>query len=234
MEITKNTRVGEIVTQNLAYAKTLDNYGIDFCCQGKRTLLEACEEGNLSVDTVLSALQENKELETTTTDYTGWQLGELASFIEQNHHKYVEEASPIIAQYIEKIVRVHGAQHAELIEVQQLFNEIKGELAIHMKKEELILFPAIKKLANTSGNKSDGKGHFTNIANPIHQMESEHELEGFKIKRLRAITNNFTPPADACNSYKHTYALLKEFETDLYQHIHLENNILFPKAIALD
>jgi regulator of cell morphogenesis and NO signaling len=184
---------------------------------------------------VLRDLQLAVEAKDTTTDFNSWPLDLLTDYIEKKHHRYVEAKSLEIKPYLNKICSVHGERHPELFEIQQQFNASVGELAAHMKKEEFILFPFIRKLAKASQeNVSIDAPSFGTIQNPIAMMNQEHETEGDRFRKIETLSNNYTPPDDACNTYRVTFALLHEFEQDLHLHIHLENNILFPKSIELE
>ena len=142
---------------------------------------------------------------------------------------------PEIKLYLNKICKVHGEKHPELLEIQKLFNESAGDLTKHMKKEELILFPFIKKIATAKKEQTElAKPPFGSIENPINMMHHEHDDEGERFRKIAALSNNYTPPNDACNSYKVAFSLLKDFEEDLHKHIHLENNILFKRAIETE
>lgn len=159
----------------------------------------------------------------------------MADYIEKKHHRYVEEKTREITPYLDKICRVHGDRHPELFEINEHFNATAGELAAHMKKEELILFPFVRKMAKAKQENTKLEApHFGTVENPIQMMMHEHTAEGERFRKIETLSNNYTPPEDACNTYRVTFALLKEFEADLHLHIHLENNILFPKAIELE
>lgn len=138
-------------------------------------------------------------------------------------------------QFLDKLCKVHGANHPELFEINEQFNASAGELAMHMKKEELILFPYIKKMvASKSNHQPEGKPNFGTVQNPINMMMEEHNVEGERFRKIAHLSYNYNPPADACNTYRVAFSLLKEFEEDLHLHIHLENNILFPKSVTLE
>jgi regulator of cell morphogenesis and NO signaling len=170
-----------------------------------------------------------------TTDYKSWPIDLLADYIEKKHHRYVQEKTLEIKPYLDKICKVHGERHPELLEINEHFNATAGELAMHMKKEELILFPSIRKMVKTKQENSQWEApQFGTVQNPIQMMMDEHTAEGERFGKIETLSNNYTPPEDACNTYRVTIALLKEFEQDLHLHIHLENNILFPKAIELE
>ena len=236
MTIQEDQIIGELVANDYRTASVFKKYNIDFCCQGNRTINDACEakeiDGKLVVAD-LNALVQSQEA--GSIDYQSWPLDLLAEYIEKKHHRYVEEKTQEIKPYLEKIARVHGGRHPELLEINEHFNATAGELAMHMKKEELIVFPFIKKMvkAKEEGTKVAAP-NFESIQFPIQAMMDEHTNEGDRFRLIEALSDNYTPPADGCNTYRVTFALLKEFEQDLHLHIHLENNILFPKAIELE
>lgn len=236
MTIQENNIIGELVAKDYRSASVFKKYGIDFCCQGNRTIEDACDAKNLDSKSVVTDLNNiNQEKDTGSTDYQSWPLDLLADYIEKKHHRYVQEKTLEIQPYLDKICKVHGDRHAELFEIKNEFNASAGELAAHMKKEELILFPFVKKMvkAKLEGAKVDA-AHFGTVKNPIQMMMDEHTVEGDRFRKIEEISNSYTPPQDACNTYRVTFALLKEFEQDLHLHIHLENNILFPKAIEME
>lgn len=235
MEITKNTIIGELVAQNYRTASIFKQNKIDFCCNGNRTIADAAEQKKLDISSLLKDLELASSSQSDgNIDFNSWPLDLLADYIEKTHHRYVEAKIPEIMPYLEKVVRVHGDRHPELFEVFELFNESAGELTTHMKKEELILFPFVRKMIQAKAKGEKVQAPFGTVKNPIKAMMAEHENEGERFRTIAALTEDYTPPVDACNTYRVTYALLKEFENDLHKHIHLENNILFPKAIALE
>lgn len=236
MNITEKSIIGELVAENYRYATVFKTAGIDFCCSGNRTIQEACERKRIGSDELLANLQSiSSSSQQGITDYQSWPLDLLADYIEKKHHRYVEQKSQEIKPYLDKVCRVHGAHHPELLEINEHFTAAVGELTMHMKKEELILFPFIRKMAKA---KQDNivleRPHFGSIQNPIQMMEHEHSTEGDRFRKIETLSNNYTAPEDACNTYRVTFALLNEFEQDLHLHIHLENNILFPKSIELE
>lgn len=236
MEINQDHIIGELVAQDYRTASVFKKYGIDFCCQGNRTIQDACVKKNIDTKLVLSDLSGVvQEQSHAATDYKSWPLDLLADYIEKRHHRYVEQKTLEIKPYLDKICKVHGEHHPELFEIQQHFNATAGELAAHMKKEEFILFPFVRKMAKAKQEGLEiGTPHFGKVENPIQMMMDEHSAEGDRFSKIERLSNNYTPPQDACNTYRVTYALLKEFEQDLHLHIHLENNILFPKSIELE
>lgn len=234
METTVNTTIGEMVAKDYRAATVFQKFGIDYCCKGNRTLEEATEMKNINVNAVKTELEKvlNAPAE-ENMDFNFWPLDLLADYIEKKHHRYVEERIPLLLQYLNKLCKVHGDVHPELFEINRLFNETAGDLTSHMKKEELILFPYIRKMLKKQKDGSSvlSAPHFGTVKNPIKMMMDEHENEGERFEKIAALSDNYNPPADACNTYRVTYALLDEFEKDLHKHIHLENNILFPKSI---
>ncbi|RLJ96426.1 iron-sulfur cluster repair di-iron protein [Tenacibaculum discolor] len=235
MEINNNTTVADIVANNYKTATIFKLYGIDFCCNGNRTIQEVSTKKNIVPDTLINKLIRIDKGSKSTNDYQNWSLDFLCDYVYQNHHTYVEKQIPEILEYLTKIAKVHGNNHPELHEVLLLFKESAGELTTHMKKEELILFPFIKKLVTASNsNTTFTPPPFGTVENPINMMHTEHDNEGNRFRTIAELTNNYTPPEDACNTYKVALAMLQEFEEDLHKHIHLENNILFKKAIKLE
>ncbi|WP_027124750.1 iron-sulfur cluster repair di-iron protein [Gelidibacter mesophilus] len=229
-------QIGQYVAEDFRTAAIFSNYGIDFCCKGDRTIEEVCAKNNIDSDELLAKLEDIQNSNNQQSiDYKSWPLDLLAEYIEKKHHRYVEEKSPVLRQFLDKLCKVHGQRHPELLEVTALFIGCSKEMASHMKKEELILFPFIKRMVKA---KSEGttveSPQFGSVESPIEMMKHDHDAEGDRFRKIAALTNNYTPPADACNTYKVTYAMLDEFEKDLHLHIHLENNILFLEAIKLE
>jgi len=236
MEVQKNQIIGELVAKDYRAASVFKKYNIDFCCQGNRTINDACTEKKLDVVMVLNDLNAiGNTSNSAGIDFKSWPLDLLTDYIEKTHHRYVEDKSPELIAYLKKICEVHGKNHTELFEIKELMQQTIGNLAQHMKKEELILFPYITKMekAKRTGELLK-KPNFDSIQNPIIEMESEHSAEGDRFRDIETLSNNYTPPEDACNTYRVTFAMLKEFQDDLHLHIHLENNILFPKSILLE
>ncbi|MCX7550046.1 iron-sulfur cluster repair di-iron protein [Xanthomarina sp. F2636L] len=236
--LTKDTQkqIGQYVAEDYRTASVFSKYGIDFCCKGDRTIEEVCTKNNIDSNTLLSDLDKIVSSNANQSiDYKSWPLDLLAEYIEKKHHRYVEEKTPVLRQFLDKLCKVHGGNHPELFKINELFTASTGELASHMKKEELILFPFIKKMVKAQIEKGAILSpQFETVANPIAAMMQEHENEGERFRQIAELTDNYTPPADACNTYKVTFAMLDEFEKDLHLHIHLENNILFPEAAKLE
>ena len=229
-------QIGQFVAEDYRTAAIFSKYKIDFCCNGGRTINEACKkkgiDSNVLLDELHSVLNEKRG---ESIDYKSWPLDLLIDYIEKKHHRYVEEKIPVLRQFLDKLCRVHGERHPELFKINELFTASAGELASHMKKEELILFPFVKKMVKAKLNEGAVQSpQFGTVENPISLMMQEHDNEGERFREIAKLTNDYNPPADACNTYKVTFAMLDEFEKDLHLHIHLENNILFPKAIKLE
>lgn len=232
MKITEKNIIGELVAEDYRAAEVFSKYGIDFCCKGNQTIADVCTKKNISPDNLLNDLNEIKlQLENPVIDYKSWPLDLLADYIEKKHHRYVAEKTPVIQQYLAKISTVHGKGNPELLMIFEEFNACASALAAHMKKEELVLFPFVRKMVISNEVPA---AHFGSVENPIDMMKHEHDVEGERFRRIAALSNNYTPPDHACNTFRVTYALLREFEQDLHLHIHLENNILFPKALLLE
>ncbi|MFD2907609.1 iron-sulfur cluster repair di-iron protein [Flavobacterium ardleyense] len=234
MVLDTNKTIGEMVAEDYRTASVFSENRIDFCCKGNRTLDEVCSEKGLDVYTLLDQLEKVTASNNTSIDFNTWELDLLIDYIEKKHHRYVEEKIPVLLSFLLKLEQVHGVAHPELFEIKKLFKRTADELTQHMKKEELILFPYIKQMVEAARNKTPlNAPGFGSVANPIAMMMEEHENEGNRFEQIVEISNNYTPPTDGCNTYKVTFQMLQEFENDLHTHIHLENNILFPKAIVL-
>ena len=229
-----NKTVAEVVSENIKTAHVFKKYGIDFCCGGGITIDKACKKKNLDYSQLKEELLKADDAP-KAYNYNSWKLEFLIDHILNIHHTYVVESIPLILQYSNRVAEVHGHHYTEVLKINKLFNEAANELASHMKKEETILFPYIKSLLQLeSNNKRLNAPAFGTINNPIIMMEMEHEAVGAIFKEVARLTNNYTPPEDACNTFRALYAKLDEFEQDLHQHIHLENNILHPKAKRLE
>ena len=226
----------EIVTDDFRAAAIFERYSLDFCCRGGRTVEDACIEKALDKAPVLSELQLLLRRDISGSDsYSGRSLSDLTGHIVASHHAYVRKMVPVLLAHTEKVATVHGAHHQEVIRIARLFAMVAAELQAHMAKEEQVLFPFIDMLAGASErNEQCTRPPFGTLVNPIRMMEAEHRAAGDSLYEIRSLSANYTPPADACTTYRVTYQELQEFEMDLHQHVHLENNILFPMAIALE
>ncbi len=228
--------LGQIAVKDLRKAQVFKKYGLDFCCGGKKTVKEACVEKGLDAVKIEQELQKADSMPSSRPlPYDEWSLDFLADYIVNAHHSYVKKNLPDIKMYAEKVRKVHGDHHPELVRIHQLVEEINAELTAHLVKEEKVLFPYIKELvAATDHPTLLHAAHFGTIQNPINMMEMEHELVGKNLETIRELSGNYRLPGDACASYQLLYRMLDEFEEDLHLHIHLENNILFPKALEVE
>jgi regulator of cell morphogenesis and NO signaling len=228
--------LGEIAAKDLRKAQIFKKYGLDFCCGGKKTVKEACREKGLDVTKIEQELQQaDKLLTSRPLPYNEWSPDFLADYIVNTHHSYVKKNLPDIKAYADKVARVHGSRHEELLTLRQLVDEVYTELMNHMVKEEKVLFPYIKELVATKNNTQPlHASHFGTVQNPINMMEMEHEVVAKNLADIRELTNDYQLPEDACASYSLLYRMLDEFENDLHVHVHLENNILFPKALEIE
>ena len=231
-----NETLGQIATKDLRKAQIFKKYGLDFCCGGKKTVKEACKEKGLDVTKIEQELQQADKMPASRPlPYNDWSLDFLADYIVNTHHSYVQKTLPDIRAYAEKVMKVHGNRHPELLPIYQLVEEVNAELTAHMVKEEKVLFPYIKELVAASKNAQPlHAAHFGSVQNPINMMEMEHEMVGKNLAQIRELTNNYSLPEDACATYSLLYRMLDEFEEDLHLHVHLENNILFPKAPEIE
>lgn len=232
--------LGEIAVKDLRKVEVFKKYGLDFCCGGKKTVKEACAEKGIDVTKVEQELQAADKIAPASTSrplpYSDWSLDFLADYVVNTHHSYVKKTIPDLRAYSSKVAKVHGDHHPELLTINKLVDEVCDELGTHMAKEENVLFPYVKQLVASKNNRN-GNGQFGNfetIKTPIDMMEMEHELVGKNMEEIRALSKNYTLPEDGCASYSFLFKTLEEFESDLHLHIHLENNILFPKALALE
>lgn len=230
--------LGEIAAKDLRKAEVFKKYGLDFCCGGKKTVKEACAEKGLDVTKVEEELRNSDKASFTARPlpYNDWNLDFLADYIVNTHHSYVKKTIPDIRTYSEKVAKVHGTHHPELLRINQLAQEVCDEMSSHMVKEETVLFPYVKQLvsAKNSGNGKVKFGNLETVETPINMMEMEHEVVGNNMDEIQKISNNYQLPEDACASYSYLFKTLDEFENDLHIHVHLENNILFPKALKLE
>ncbi len=236
MKTLKEQTVGSIVARNWRTASVFQQHNIDFCCKGNISLSDACEVARLEPDQISHEI--NAVLEANTlpeVDYAAWPLDQLAEYIETRHHGYVTARMPELSAYLDKLSIVHGERHPELLKIRDLFTQSVGELTTHMKKEELMVFPFVKKMAQAQReNRKVAAPMYGTVQNPITMMMHEHTDEGDRFAKIADLSNHYTVPTDGCTTYRVAYNLLQEFEQDLHKHIHLENNILFPKAIELE
>jgi regulator of cell morphogenesis and NO signaling len=226
-----DTAVGDWVRRRPATARVFERLGIDYCCGGKRPLDEACRERQLDAQVVVEQLAATKDTEQDVVNWDDVPLNELCDHIEHTHHAYLKQELPRLAAIIAKVVRAHRETHPELVQVHQAFLDLRFDLEPHMVKEERILFPAIRALERAGAPQSFP---FGSVANPIRVMEDEHDHAGACLARIRELTADFRVPDGACNTYRVMLDSLHELEADMHQHVHKENNILFPRAADLE
>ena len=235
MEMKEETTIREIVRNDHRAAAVFEKHAIDFCCGGNKTLESVCEQKGIDPAMLVRELRLVEAA--SGSGYfrpDQWDPDVLADFIVNTHHRYVRRMLPQIRAHLAKLVSVHGMNHPELSAIAGRFEEVAGELTHHMQKEEVVLFPAIKTLVTLSAREQATRQAPFSIRRPIEMMEAEHQTAGDALTFIRTTSGDFVPPADACETYRVTYRELEDFERDLHQHVHLENNILFPKAIALE
>lgn len=229
--ITKKSIIGEIVANDYRTAEVFSKYGLDFCCNGNRSIEEASNSIGVDIPVLIETLNSFANDGSASDEFNHWPIDQLAEYIEKKHHSYVRSRIPVIQQYLYKLSNVHGKTHPELFEIKSLFTECAIALTDHMQKEEVILFPFVKEMVVAKLHNRKPIIPFGTIENPVRMMMHEHEMEGERLRKIAELSNNYTVPADGCNTYQVGLASLKAFEEDLHKHIHLENNILFPKAI---
>lgn len=228
--------IGEIVAEDYRAARVFENHKIDFCCKGGRSLSDAAKEKNIDAQRLWDEISKETESKTSEAEnFNAWPLDVLADYIVKTHHRYSEDQTRVLKPYLEKLSPVQSEQHAELPEIKKIFDEIAGEMAMHMKREELMLFPFIRRMVKAAENKENIKsGPGGPVGNRIEALIQDHNDQGDSFTKIADLSHDFQPPAGASDDYRFTLNGLKEFEADLHKHIHLENNILFPKAIALE
>jgi regulator of cell morphogenesis and NO signaling len=236
MNISPDSFVREVVKLNFKTAQLFRENNIDYCCGGNKAISDACKEAGVDADQLITQIEAIVTQKDPDSEYiNNLSLRELTDYIVKRHHTYVHKSIPILKRNLEKICEVHGEHHPELFEINKLFTESAGALTMHMQKEELMLFPYIKRLELAQASSSSvPKSPFGSVSNPIGMMMEEHQVEGDRFNEISKLSKNYQPPEDACTTYDVTFKQLKDFEDDLHRHIHLENNILFPKAIELE
>lgn len=232
-----NETLGEIVANDFRTAEIFKKYELDFCCDGKKTVREACADKGVDYKLVEEDLQHvDTVVASRPLPYNEWGLDFLADYIVNTHHTYVRKTVPDLRKYAAKVAQVHGGNHPELLEIYAIVEEVGTELLNHAVKEERVVFPYIKEIyaAKINGTPLQQNASLGSVRGPINLMEMEHEVVGRSVDKIREISNNYALPEDACASYSLLYKMLEEFEDDLHVHVHLENNILFPKALEIE
>jgi len=227
--------VGQVVASDFRAAAVFERFGIDFCCSGRRTLEDACLAAAADPDAVVRALDALPPPgETSDDDAAHWPVPRLIDFIVSTHHAYVRASMPSILRHLAKLSDVHGTRHPELMRVEAYFELLRIDLDQHMLKEEQVLFPYVRDLAESAGACGVTRSPFGTVANPIRMMEREHQEAGDALRIIRELTLGYTAPADGCATYEIAMGELLQFERDLHRHVHLENNVLFPAAVRIE
>jgi len=237
MSVTTEKTVRELALENPAATRVFEKLGIDYCCGGNKSLQEACRAAKLPIEQVVNALEVADQSARTRSD-RNWQiepLADLVAHIKNTHHNYVREEIARLQPLFVKVCSVHGKNHPELNDVHDSFRALAEELTMHLMKEEVVLFPYIVRMEEAAVQHEPAlPSPFGSVTNPINMMQHEHDSAGNALRAMREASRNYLPPAEACVSYQTLYKALLDFEADLHQHIHLENNILFPRAIAME
>ncbi|MFB3825562.1 MAG: iron-sulfur cluster repair di-iron protein [Bryobacteraceae bacterium] len=234
--LTATQTVGEIAAQYPATVRVFQKHQIDFCCGGKLPLKDACEKQGIVVDGLLAELGDAlAPAAGNAVDWNAAPLTGLIAHILSTHHEYLKAELPRLTEMVNKVMNVHGERHPEVIQAGAVFFALRDELGSHMMKEEMVLFPLIERLENAARSGVAAlPSHCGSVQNPIRVMVYEHDNAGAALEQMRSLSGNYTAPQDACNTFRAMYHGLEELEADLHQHIHLENNILFPRAVALE
>jgi regulator of cell morphogenesis and NO signaling len=236
MSFTSETKVKDIALSNLAARQVLEDTGLDYCCGVGKSLHEACLHADVPAEQILKRLHEHStDISPGDENWISAPLDDLTRHIRERHHQYVREAITRVQSLLDKVAATHGENHSEIAEIRRLFTEVGREMIMHMQKEEQILFPYIDALEQANSTHGSVEApFFQTVRNPIHAMMKEHDAAGELVRQIRNASSEYTPPADACTSFKALYQDLRDFEIDLHQHVHLENNILFPRAVEME
>jgi regulator of cell morphogenesis and NO signaling len=228
IEIIEEKTVGQLVSERPSRARVFEQFGIDYGCGGKRLLMQACKEKNIDPQRVLEALAHAAQPASGQTDWSAATLTELADHIEHTHHAYLRTELPRLDLMTAKVANAHGGRHPKLLKVREVFVALKVEMDLHMAKEERIFFPACRGLEQSAESSPAW------LEGPISVLAHEHDDAGRALRTLRELTHDYTPPQDACNTFRAMLDSLQQLEADMHQHVHKENNILFPRAAAAE
>ena len=238
MSVMTEKTVGELALGNLGATRVFEKLGIDYCCGGGQTLEQACQAAHASVNQVADSLAEASRLASAAPPARNWQaepLSELLAHIQGTHHVYTREEIARLGPLFDKVCSVHGGNHPELPHLREVFSGLAEELTTHLMKEEMVLFPYILRMEEAVVAKEPVlPPPFGSVRNPVAMMMNEHDGAGSALRNMRQISNGYAAPPDACISFQTLYRALAAFEADLHQHIHLENNVLFPRAIEME
>ncbi|MGA8768371.1 MAG: iron-sulfur cluster repair di-iron protein [Candidatus Acidiferrales bacterium] len=236
MNITGETKVKEIAAANPRATRILEQAGVDYCCGGNKSLHDACAHVGVSEEEIMERLRENNaDVEPADKNWASAPLGDLTQHIREKHHRYVREAVQRVPALLTRVKTRHGNNHPEIAEIEDLFLKIGRDMTMHMQTEEQILFPYIEALGRAANGEAVLEPpFFQTVRNPVQAMMEEHDAAAALVNQIHAASSAYTPPANACASYQALYRDLQEFEADLHEHVHLENNILFPRAIEME
>jgi regulator of cell morphogenesis and NO signaling len=237
MNFDLNQTVRDLAVENPAATRVFEKFGIDYCCGGGKSLREACQAANVAPDKLLESLRAAVQTRSTNgnKDWNSESLSDLIDHIVDTHHAYTREELDRLEPLLAKVCSVHGQRHPELLRIQQLFGGLSQELTMHMMKEEQVLFPYINRMEEAVLERRPiMPSMFGTVQNPVQMMMHEHDSAGQALHEMRELSAGYTAPQDACVSFQTLYRALDEFERDLHQHIHLENNILFPRAVEME
>jgi regulator of cell morphogenesis and NO signaling len=238
MSVTTEKTVGELALENPSATRVFEKLGIDYCCGGGQTLEQACQAAHVSVNQVADSLAAVSQPASATAQDRNWQdepLAELLSHIRRTHHVYTRDEIARLGPLFDKVCSVHGGNHPELTSLREIFSGLARELTTHLMKEEMVLFPYILLMEEAVVAKEPAlPPPFGSVRNPVAMMMNEHDGAGSALRHMREISSGYAPPPDACASFRTLYQALAAFEADLHQHIHLENNLLFPRAIEME
>ena len=238
MSVTTEKTVGELALENPGATRVFEKLGIDYCCGGGQTLGQACQAAHLPITQVADSLAAASQSASATAPARNWQaepLSELLAHIRSTHHVYTREEIARLGPLFDKVCSVHGKNHPELLRLREVFSGLAEELTTHLMKEEMVLFPYILRMEEAVVAKGPVlPPPFGTVRNPVTMMRNEHDGAGSALRNMREVANGYAAPPDACGSFQTLYQALAAFEADLHQHIHLENNVLFPRAIEME
>lgn len=236
MNFNSESKVNEIALSNPAARRVLEDAGVDYCCGGSKSLRDACLHAGATAEEILQQLRDRSQSALPSDkQWINAPLADLARHIRDRHHRYVRESIPRVRALLAKVRTRYGAKHPEILEVEKQFAEVAADMTSHMQKEEQVLFPYIDALEQSKNAHTPlERPFFQTVRNPVHTMMKEHDSAGELVRCIRVLTSDYQPPANACTTFRAAYQELHQFEKDLHLHIHLENNILFPRAIELE
>lgn len=235
MQTIAEKTVREIALENPASMPVFESLGIDYCCGGERRLDDACRSAGVEVDRVLRLIgRAEHDTNSVSEDWRQRPLTELIEYIVNKHHAFVRQELPRIEALLTKVYGKHGPAHPELHEIDALFRAIAQELSTHQFKEEHVLFPYIERMEKSGAHNAAQRACFDSVARPIANMIAEHDDAGSILRQIRELSGGYAAPADACPTFHSLYRSLEGFERDLHRHVHLENNVLFLRAIEME